>query len=256
MHVRILFWILIHRMKEPVEMNEVAEKMSCNFPLHGLAFVATDATLPLVNLNSKIPLKRGYWNKWHELTGKKRSQTDVSLRPRLLDFALSLDEDVIVYVSQKEFESLHIVSKSIYELTALKGSVFGRYRAMLDFENSVLHLTSAEKDLRKLVKLNNEGWFCSNVVNGFLRDDRHECLFRQSGSVENLGDRNVGYTDFPHEVMLTLLCFVQYWSFYFVLAERGSAVKFHCDVEKWYERLHGAISRKNNWEYEIKGRSG
>ncbi|GKE33031.1 zinc finger, CCHC-type containing protein, partial [Tanacetum coccineum] len=41
-------WILIHRMKEPVEMNEVAEKMSCNFPLDGLVFVATDATLPLI----------------------------------------------------------------------------------------------------------------------------------------------------------------------------------------------------------------
>ncbi|GJW69693.1 hypothetical protein Tco_0126610 [Tanacetum coccineum] len=43
--------------QQPVEMNEVAEKMSCNFPLHGLAFVATDATPPLVNSNSNIPLK-------------------------------------------------------------------------------------------------------------------------------------------------------------------------------------------------------
>nr|GEY28385.1 hypothetical protein [Tanacetum cinerariifolium] len=51
----MLSWILIHRMKEPVEMNEVAEKMSCNFSLHCLAFVANDATLSLVNL--KIPLK-------------------------------------------------------------------------------------------------------------------------------------------------------------------------------------------------------
>nr|GEY15294.1 U3 small nucleolar RNA-associated protein 25 [Tanacetum cinerariifolium]GEZ18186.1 U3 small nucleolar RNA-associated protein 25 [Tanacetum cinerariifolium] len=107
---------------------------------------------------------------------------------------------------------------------SFSGSDFGRYRAMLDFENSVIHLSSTEKDLRKLVKLNNEGWFCSNVVNGFLRDDRYECLFRQSRSVEtqgesssmnfrrksgfteyssssqeDVGDRNVGYTDFPHE---------------------------------------------------------
>ncbi|GJU26355.1 hypothetical protein Tco_1164976 [Tanacetum coccineum] len=103
-------------------------------------------------------------------------------------------------------------------------SDFGRDRVMLDFENSVLHLPSAEKDLRKLVKLNNEGWFRSNVVNGFLRDDRYECLFRRSRSVktqgesscmnfirksgftkygsslqEDVGDKNVGYTDFPHE---------------------------------------------------------
>nr|GEX29705.1 DNA-binding protein [Tanacetum cinerariifolium] len=65
--------------------------------------------------------RRGYWNKLHELTWKQRSQTDVASRPRLLDFALSLDEDVIVYSSQKDFESLPNVSKSISELSALKG---------------------------------------------------------------------------------------------------------------------------------------
>ncbi|GJY55988.1 hypothetical protein Tco_0455103 [Tanacetum coccineum] len=39
----------------------------------------------------------------------------------LLDFVLSLDEDVVVYASQKAFKSLTNVSKSISELTALKG---------------------------------------------------------------------------------------------------------------------------------------
>ncbi|GKC00488.1 hypothetical protein Tco_0986624 [Tanacetum coccineum] len=58
-----LYMSEIHTLNErSLEMNEVAEKMSCNFPLHCLAFVAfvaTDATLSLslVNSNSKIPLK-------------------------------------------------------------------------------------------------------------------------------------------------------------------------------------------------------
>ncbi|GJS99138.1 hypothetical protein Tco_0820308 [Tanacetum coccineum] len=42
-------------------------------------------------------------------------------KTRLLVFVLSLDEDVVVYASQKAFESLPNVSKSISELTALKG---------------------------------------------------------------------------------------------------------------------------------------
>ncbi|GJR17745.1 hypothetical protein Tco_0966272 [Tanacetum coccineum] len=45
----------------------------------------------------------------------------VIVLPRLLDFVLSLDEDVVVYASQKAFESLPNVSKSISKLTALKG---------------------------------------------------------------------------------------------------------------------------------------
>ncbi|GJT55609.1 alpha/beta hydrolases superfamily protein [Tanacetum coccineum] len=42
---------------EPGDVIEVVEKISCNFPLLCVAFVAIDTTLSLVNLNSKIPLK-------------------------------------------------------------------------------------------------------------------------------------------------------------------------------------------------------
>ncbi|GJT95480.1 hypothetical protein Tco_1090998 [Tanacetum coccineum] len=44
-----------------------------------------------------------------------------TLKTRLLVFVLSLDEDVVVYASQKAFKSLPNVSKSISELMALKG---------------------------------------------------------------------------------------------------------------------------------------
>ncbi|GJV34999.1 hypothetical protein Tco_1407476 [Tanacetum coccineum] len=47
------------------------------------------------------------------------------MRPRLLDFVLSLDEDIVVYASQKALKLLPNVSKYIYELTALKGVAKG-----------------------------------------------------------------------------------------------------------------------------------
>ena len=63
--VRILSRIelcLSRCMKESWGVNEVVERMPCNFPLLCLAFVVTDATLSLVNSNLKIPLKFDVWN--------------------------------------------------------------------------------------------------------------------------------------------------------------------------------------------------
>ncbi|GJX72996.1 hypothetical protein Tco_0311591 [Tanacetum coccineum] len=67
---------------------------------------------------------------------QKYAKKDVALRPRLLNFVLSLDEDVVVYASQKAFESLPNVSKSISELTALKG--MSEKAARIDVEADAL----------------------------------------------------------------------------------------------------------------------
>nr|GEV88372.1 hypothetical protein [Tanacetum cinerariifolium] len=71
---------------------------------------------------------------------------------------------------------------------SFSASDLGTDQVVLDFEKSILHLPSDENDTQKLAKLNKETWFRSNVVNGFLRDDCYECLFRQSGSVETQGE--------------------------------------------------------------------
>ncbi|GJU27407.1 hypothetical protein Tco_1166028 [Tanacetum coccineum] len=51
----------------------------------------------------------------------KRQHNSAVMRPRLLDFVSSLDENVVVSASQKAFESLPNISKAISELTVLKG---------------------------------------------------------------------------------------------------------------------------------------
>lgn len=45
----------------------------------------------------------------------------VNFRPRLLDFVSSLDDAVVKSASQKAFQSLPDISKSVSELTVLKG---------------------------------------------------------------------------------------------------------------------------------------
>ncbi|GJY12116.1 protein LNK1 isoform X1 [Tanacetum coccineum] len=64
----------------------------------------------------------------------------------------------------------------------------GGGRMVLDFENSAFRLSSFEKDLGRLVVLNDGVWFRSSAVNGPFHDDRYDCLFRQSGSVTAQGE--------------------------------------------------------------------
>ncbi|GKD38555.1 hypothetical protein Tco_1258762, partial [Tanacetum coccineum] len=46
------------------------------------------------------------------------------------------------------------------------------------------HLPSAEKDLGNIAVLNDAGWLRSSVAREHFHDDRYDCLYRQSGSVE------------------------------------------------------------------------
>ena len=45
----------------------------------------------------------------------------MNVRPRLLDFVSSLEEDLVKSASQKAFQSMPDISKAISELTVLKG---------------------------------------------------------------------------------------------------------------------------------------
>ncbi|GKC20904.1 putative LOV domain-containing protein [Tanacetum coccineum] len=53
------------------------------------------------------------------------------------------------------------------------------------------HLPSAEKDLGNTVVLNDAGWLHSSVARERFHDDRYDCLFRQSGSVETRGVKKI-----------------------------------------------------------------
>ncbi|GJV74525.1 hypothetical protein Tco_1506109 [Tanacetum coccineum] len=52
------------------------------------------------------------------------------------------------------------------------------------------HLPSTEKDLGNTTVLNDAGWLHSSVARERFHDDRYDCLFRQSGSVETRVTKN------------------------------------------------------------------
>ncbi|GJS51340.1 reverse transcriptase domain-containing protein [Tanacetum coccineum] len=81
----ILGWILIHRMKEPEEMNEVVEKISCNFPLHFLALVATDAILSLELDKTQEVLKQNAMMVLRQNAGAKRNDQRQNARAKRND---------------------------------------------------------------------------------------------------------------------------------------------------------------------------
>ncbi|GKB97245.1 integrase, catalytic region, zinc finger, CCHC-type containing protein [Tanacetum coccineum] len=104
-------------MKEPIEMNEVAERMSCNFPLHCLAFVSTDATLSLVNL--KISLKFDGLNEIKDLT-LARYCNPLALVVTTTKFTSSIHPTQITQYYSTERNSLpETVEKAIVHLLLL-----------------------------------------------------------------------------------------------------------------------------------------
>ncbi|GJY28712.1 reverse transcriptase domain-containing protein [Tanacetum coccineum] len=80
-----------------------------------------------------------------------------------------------------------------------------KHEVVLDFRKSALHLPSAGEDLRKLFVFNDRDWFGLDIVTKSFRDDRYNCLFRQTGSVEaqDVGIRDVGFSSLPHEAAIS-----------------------------------------------------
>ncbi|GKA90092.1 hypothetical protein Tco_0811904 [Tanacetum coccineum] len=114
------------------------------------------------------------------------------LQPGVQDFGLNLDP-----VSRKEkvatpyFNSgCHGSSDSTVAYFVEATGVFslepdyGVGSMVLDFENYVVRLSSAEKDLGSTAVLNDASWLRSSVARERLHDDRYDCLFWQSESVE------------------------------------------------------------------------
>ncbi|GJX23565.1 hypothetical protein Tco_0228010 [Tanacetum coccineum] len=86
-----------------------------------------------------------------------------------------------------ENSSVHLPSGKQVGGVSYFGSGFGQGRVILDFQKSEFRLPSAKDGLRKPAMFNDENWFPKGASTKFLRDDRFDHIFRQSGSVETQG---------------------------------------------------------------------
>ncbi|GJX52608.1 hypothetical protein Tco_0280977 [Tanacetum coccineum] len=129
-------------MKEPVEMNEVAEKMSCNFPLHCLAFVATDATLSLVNSNSKIPLK-------YEKISVSEKERVAGKRARQLQQVITATDEVAIPADVTKPVEKDEAAKPASKLTHVMTTMKSLEDATLVSEQ-VAQLTKEKRELQAL----------------------------------------------------------------------------------------------------------